>query len=287
MDCENDKGCSCVGQGPYVVEAKAFVRTYWKSTLLFILLGVIVASIYLANTKPTYEASSLIEAAKSYESKKAELSDSTSILIARLQSPSSYTVAAKKACLPTGLETESGEDMVHFAKLVKLESLAGTQSVIKVTVRGESPEKVEGCLGAIFQMIYDQQNEAEGKILSLRMEQLAKLRQELAMSNKLFSTLERRSPYSVEQLVARGYYQYLNSKALDLEIAIGLSNSARLVSPIHCKNRPVSPKSAWILLAGIVAGCLIGVAVNLLRCTLVSRKMDIVARRDADHGDRK
>ena len=235
---------------------------------LWTFLGLVGAVVYILITPPAYEATAQIRMAQvSVVSPAnpfgANVEDPAS-LISRMQFPTNYSDSVIATC---GYQ-DKPLAAVALAKSVRLSVLKGVANTVELKVLGTSPKVAESCAEAIFRQIALMQEQLskvfveEAKLkLAADNERIEGARQLIAKADKSGSAM------SAAYLSARDELTYFltdREKMLDLINSVK-SRGSRLDSPIFVSDRPVSPRKAVNLLAGVIAGLVSGIMVALGR----------------------
>jgi len=245
-----------------------FLMEFWKTILGVGLLGLLGAIGFLAFMPNQYEATTQIHMAQipsdSYNGLLGLNVEDPSILIARLQMPSSYTEDNLKAC---GLDQErnSSEELV---KLAKVSVIKGNANSIELRIRLKSKDKVINCSKSLFESIRDHQNNImkpyieEATILLLKNQvRLQETQSLLVRADKSGLAL------SAAYLATRDEVKLLVDENIRLNNLISAKDTrqARLISPIYASDNPVFPKKIISLLVGLLTGLFLGILYVLVR----------------------
>jgi LPS O-antigen subunit length determinant protein (WzzB/FepE family) len=252
-----------------------FLKNAYKTILVFSVLGIAAAIIYLTITPKQYEATAQIAMAQIVANNNlnppAVNIEEPTLLIARLSAPTSFDPKTINACGMQG-NPDAGATL---AKGIKLAPAKGIANVVELKTVGASPEATLSCASAVFELIKTTQTQLSAPYIDrvkLRMaddkERLEKAKELLSKADKSGSTM------SVVYLSTRDEIRFLLDEitALKNVVASNESQVTRLVAPIYASDVPIAPKKRMVLAAGLFGGLFLGLLIALARQLVLKLK---------------
>ena len=254
-----------------------FLKSAWKTISAFAVLGLIGAVIYLVVTPSMYEATAQIRMAQISQVNPANpfganVEDPTS-LIARMQFPTNYTEQVISSC---GYQ-DKPEAALALSKAAKLSIPKGVANTVELKVLAPNQKLAASCAQAIFTQIAQMQEQFSRVFVEEAKLKLATDNERIDAARKLIAKADQSgSAMSAAYLSARDELTYFltdREKMLDLINSVK-SRGTRLDSPIYASDKPVSPKKAISLAAGLFSGLFLGLLFALGRKLLGKFKVD-------------
>ena len=253
-----------------------FLKSAYKTILIFGVLGVVIATAYLAITPKQYEASVQIAMAQT-SSANNNISplginiEEPALLIARLSSPTSYTPKAIAAC---GLQDQINAALA-LSKAIKVTIPKGVANLVDLKTFGESPQVAQDCAQGVFDLIKTTQAQImapyieEAKVkLADDQERLQKAKEVVARSDKSGAAI------GASYLSTRDEIRYLLDEITALKniVTSNQNRATRMVAPIFASDAPIAPKKRMVLAAGVLGGLFLGVLIALARQIVLKLK---------------
>jgi uncharacterized protein involved in exopolysaccharide biosynthesis len=256
-----------------LIDILQFLKGAYKTILIFGAIGVAAAIAYLVITPKKYEATGQVVMAQisaANNNNNNNISplginiEEPALMIARLSSPTSFTLAELAAC---GFE-DKPDAPAALSKTIKLTLAKGVPNVVELKTFGPSPQAAEQCNLAIFELIKTTQSLivtpfiAEAKVkLDDDIERLGKARDFVAKADKSGSAM------GAAYLSTRDEIRYLLDEITSLKnvVTFNQNRATRLVSPVYASDTPVFPKKRNILAAGLVGGLFLGLLIAMGR----------------------
>ena len=253
-----------------LIDIIQFLKGAYKTILVFGVLGIAAAIAYLVITPKIYEATAQIVMAQISAANNNNINplginiEEPALMIARLSSPTSFTLAELAAC---GLE-DKPDAPAALSKMIKLTLVKGVSNVVELKTFGLSPQAAEQCNLAIFELIKTTQSLivtpfiAEAKVkLDDDIERLGKAKDFVAKADKSGSAI------GAAYLSTRDEIRYLLDEitALKNVVTLNQNRATRLVSPIYASDIPIFPKKRNILAAGLFGGLFLGLLIAMGR----------------------
>ena len=264
---QNDPGDSEIS----FVDILCFLKSAWKTIAAFAVLGLIGAITYLVVTPPMYEASAQIRMAQISQVNPANpfgtnVEDPIS-LIARMQFPTNYSEQVIRSC---GYQ-DRPQAALALSKAVKLAIPKGVANTVELKILAPSQQFAASCAQAIFTQINRMQEEFSQVFVEEAKLKLAADNERIEAARKLIARADQSgSAMSAAYLSARDELSYFltdREKMLDLINSVK-SRGTRLDAPIYASDKPVSPKKAISLAAGLLGGLFLGMLIALGRKVL-------------------
>jgi len=251
-----------------LLDAVHFLRNSWQSIATFAFLGLLGAIAYIVFTPNSYEGSSQIRMAQVSTTSPTNpfgtsVEDPVS-LIARMQVPTNFRQEVISACA----YQDKLDPALALSKDVKLTPIKGVANAVELKVLAPSPELAKSCSMAIFELIKSMQMELTTVFVEEVKIKLVTDDARIEAARKLIAKADQSgTAMSAAYLSAR---DELTFYLTDREKMVDLINSVKnrgtsLISPIYVPNRPVAPKKATSLLAGLLAGAFLGLLIALGR----------------------
>ncbi len=263
-----------------LIDILRFLKGAHKTILLFGVVGLAIATAYLAITPKQYEATAQIAMAQIGTANNNNLNplriniEEPSLLIARMTQPTSFTPQVISSC---GME-ESANSGAVLSKSIKLAPPKGVANVVELRTFGKSPEAALGCAQAIFDLIKNTQAQIvapyieEAKIkLKDDEERLAKAKDLVAKADKSGSAM------GAAYLSTRDEIRFLLDEITSLKnvVTSNQNRATRLIAPIYASDIPVAPKKRIVLAAGLFGGLFAGLLLALARLMWARLKSDM------------
>lgn len=266
-----------------LLDILCFLKTTYKTILIFGAAGLAIATAYLAITPKQYEATAQIAMAQigtANNNNNNNLNplginiEEPSLLIARMAQPTSFTPQVVSGC---GMEKTANSGAV-LSKSIKLAPPKGVANVVELRVLGKSPEVALSCAQAIFDLIKATQSQIvapyieEAKIkLKDDEERLAKAKDLLAKADKSGSAM------GAAYLSTRDEIRFLLDEitALKNVVTSNQNRATRLIAPIFASDIPVAPKKRLVLAGGLFGGLFAGLLLALARLMWARLKSDM------------
>jgi len=253
-----------------------FLMGAWKVIIIFEFIGLALSITYLAIVPKQYEAIAKITMAQigvaSNSINPVGINvEETSLLIARLSSPTSFTPPVIAAC---GLENQASAGLV-LSNLIKLSIPKGVANMVELKAFGPTPQVARECAQAVFELIKITQSqiiapyieEAKVKLLDDE-ERLQKAKDLVAKADKTGSAM------GAAYLSTRDEIRYLLDEitALKNVVTSNENRTSRLVAPVYVSDMPISPKKRVALAVGLLGGLFLGLLFALGRKVIAKMK---------------
>ncbi|QWC95513.1 hypothetical protein G6733_01720 [Polynucleobacter paneuropaeus] len=265
-----------------LIDILRFLKGSYKTILIFGVLGVVIATAYLAITPKQYEASVQIAMAQTSSANNNNNNNNNisplginieepALLIARLSSPTSYTPKAIAAC---GLQDQINAALA-LSKAIKVTIPKGVANLVDLKTFGESPQVAQDCAQGVFDLIKTTQAQIvapyieEAKVkLADDQERLQKAKEVVARSDKSGAAM------SASYLSTRDEIRYLLDEITTLKnvVTSNQNRATRMVAPIFASDAPIAPKKRMVLAAGVLGGLFLGVLIALARQIVLKLK---------------
>lgn len=266
-----------------LIDILRFLKSAYKTILIFGVFGIAASIAYLVITPKQYEATSQIVMAQIGATNNNNNNNNISplginieepaLMIARLSSPTSFTPTELAAC---GFEGKL-DGATALAKTIKL-APAGVPNVVELKTFGNSPEAAKDCANAIV----DFTKKTQAQILAPYIEEakikLADDEQRISRAKELVSRSDKGgSAMSAAYLSTRDEIRYLLDEMTGLKniLASSQNRATRLVAPIYASDTPISPKKRNVLAAGLFEGLLLGLLIALARQMIAKMKSQV------------
>ncbi len=244
-----------------------FLLESWRAILATGIIGVLAALGFVVITPSQYEATAQIQMAQIAISNNTNPLganvESPSLLMARYQIPSAYTLEEIKAC---GLEGKK-VPQESLATIAKFKLVKGVDSVVELKIRLESKDQALACAQALFENI----KASQGLIFKPYIEEakslLGNYSVRLQAAQALVAKVDKSGgPFSAAFLVNRDEVKFLTDESIRLNAVItsGDTRQTKLVSPIYVSDNPVFPEKKISLVLGLFAGLFVGLFLVLL-----------------------
>ncbi len=244
-----------------------FLLESWRAILATGIIGVLAALGFVVITPSQYEATAQIQMAQIAISNNTNPLganvESPSLLMARYQIPSAYTLEEIKAC---GLEGKK-VPQESLATIAKFKLVKGVDSVVELKIRLESKDQALACAQALFENI----KASQGLIFKPYIEEakslLGNYSVRLQAAQALVAKVDKSGgPFSAAFLVNRDDVKFLTDESIRLNAVItsGDTRQTKLVSPIYVSDNPVFPEKKISLVLGLFAGLFVGLFLVLL-----------------------
>jgi hypothetical protein len=249
---------------------------FWKTILAWVFFCALAGWAYFYFAPKEYQASAQINLPVIADSRNPNLFSSIPViadsrnpnlfssilveepakLILRMSIPTIYTPQTIQECR-LAIPEVSGEVL---AKKVKLTSLKGSTSLVELKINGNSPDYVEACFLAVFNLITSLQENLIAQyinklktLLNTQQELLTKASQTIARLEKLDSV------YTVKYLSLSEEIRYRSDQVMILKTIIASHETAlpALTAPIYV-SRPDATSMISMVLSGASLGFLMG-----------------------------
>ena len=276
--------CAPSGDEISLVDILCFLKDAWKSITIFGLIGIALSIAYLAFTPKQYEAVAQVTMAQIGATANSNSNSNSNninplginieepaLLIARLNSPTSFTPQVIEAC---DYQNQADAPLV-LSKSIKLMIPKGLTSVVELKTFGFSPQAARECALAVFELIKVTQAKivepyiADAKIkLDDDIERLAKAKDFVAKADKSGQAM------SASYLSTRDEVRFLLDEITALKniIISNQNRTARLVAPVYASDIPIAPKKRLAIAAGLLGGLFLGLLIALAQRMLASIK---------------
>ena len=254
-----------------------FLKKAWKTIAIFVVFGLVGAVTYLVLAPPMYEATAQIRMAQISQVNPANpfgtnVEEPTS-LIARMQFPTNYTEQVIGSC---GYQ-DKPQAALALSKAAKLAIPKGVANTVELKILAPSQELAASCAQAIFVQIAQMQEQFSRVFVEEARLKLAADNERIEAARRLIARADQSgSAMSAAYLSARDELTYFltdRERMLDLINSVK-SRGTRLDSPIYASDKPVSPKKAISLAAGLLGGLFLGLLIALGRKVLGKLKSE-------------
>ncbi|QWD48029.1 hypothetical protein G6658_01650 [Polynucleobacter paneuropaeus] len=259
-----------------------FLKSAYKTILVFGALGLAIAIAYLVITPNRFEAVAQIQMAQTSGANNNNNNinninnnnnlnslginvEEPALLIARLSSPSSFSAGVIAAC---GQQAQSNPALAT-AQTIKLAPIKGISNVVELKTVGPTSEAASICAQAIFELIKTSQAQIQAPYLEEAQTRLTEDGIRLDQAKALVAKTDKSGAVmgAATYLSTRDEIKFLSDQIALLQDLISFSQShvTRLVSPIYASDNPVAPKKRIALLVGLSGGLLLGLLIALGR----------------------
>ncbi|MBT8526776.1 hypothetical protein G6666_03555 [Polynucleobacter paneuropaeus] len=255
-----------------------FLKSAYKTILVFGALGLAIAIAYLVITPNRFEAVAQIQMAQTSGANNNINNNNNNnlnslginveepaLLIARLSSPSSFSAGVIAAC---GQQAQSNPALAT-AQTIKLAPIKGISNVVELKTVGPTSEAASICAQAIFELIKTSQAQIQAPYLEEAQTRLVEDKSRLDQAKALVAKADKSGAVmgAAAYLSTRDEIKLLSDQMALLQDLISFSQShvTRLVSPIYASDNPVAPKKRIALLVGLSGGLLMGLLIALGR----------------------
>ena len=255
-----------------------FLKSAYKTILIFGILGITLSIAYLVITPKQYEASAQIVMAQiGTANNNNNISplginiEEPALLIARLAMPTSFTAQEMAAC---GLEGRP-EAGAALAKAIKVIPPKGIANVVELKTVGQSPQLAMQCAAAVIELIKTTQNQLVIPYIEEAKLKLAYDEKRLANAKDLVAKADKSdSAMGAAYLSTRDEIRFLLDQitAIKSIISSNQNRATRLVAPIYTSEAPIAPKKRNILAAGLLGGLFLGLLIALGRKVIAKMK---------------
>ena len=245
-----------------------FLKSGWKTIVVFAVLGLVGAVANLVLTPPMYEATAQIRMAQISQGNSANpfganVEDPSS-LIARMQFPTNYSEHAISSC---GYQ-DNPQAALALSKAAKLSIPKGMANTVELKVLAPSRQLAANCTQAIFLQIAQMQEQLSKVFMEEAKYKLASDNERIEAARKLIARADQSGgALSAAYLSARDELTYFltdREKMLDLINSVK-SRGTRLDSPIYAPDKPVAAQKVASLLAGLLGGLFLGLLIAMGR----------------------
>ena len=239
-----------------------FLVCYRRLIALWVLFGLVMASVYLVLKPGKFEAHWQVQMAQFISSNSTSVSNTVSnieepaALVQRLRIPTAYPDEVAMSCgMPA--DREFGD---YLGGLLKAEAVKSSNNIIDLKVIGTSPSQAKECAEGITRMIAAQQRDLIKVRLAGSQEQLDQYRRTLKEEQQELEKQKNSETSSFGYLVKWDQLSWLRTRidALQEEVLESQLRPAKLVAPVYAPNKPVPRKFALLLSFGIAFGLMLG-----------------------------
>jgi len=251
-----------------------FLKNAWKTIAYSAILGLLAAIVYLLMAVPQYEATAQIKLAQlnfTGPGLGTPIEDQNSFLV-RLQFPSNITQTMITACAYEN-KTDPAQALV---KDLKLSIPKGMVNIVEIKALGPSPQVALACANAVVEQITNLQQAIINNYVDEAQTQLELDNEKLDAARRLIARVDQAgSAVSAAYLAARDETAFYLAAKEKTQILINSAQQkgAQLAAPIFIPQKPVSPKKAISLLAGLLGGIFLGLLIALARQQYRAYKM--------------
>lgn len=255
-----------------------FLKSAYKTILIFGVLGIALSIAYLGITPKQYEASvQIVMAQRSADAINNNYSplginiEEPALLIARLAMPTSFTAQEIAVCGFEG-RPEAG---VALAKAIKLATPKGLPNVVELKTIGNSPQSAKDCAGAIVELIKSTQNQIAFPYIEEARLKLADDEKRLANAKDIVANADKSgSVMGATYLSTRDEIRFLLEQITVIKsvISSNQNRATRLAAPIYTSDTPIAPKKRMILAAGLFGGLFLGLLIAMGRKVITKMK---------------
>jgi len=252
-----------------------FLKDAYKTIFIFGAFGIAAAIAYLVITPRQYEATAQIAMAQIGTANNSNINplgvniEEPSLLVARMSSPTSFTLEVTSAC---GMESKENAPLA-LSKSIKLMVLKGVANVVELKTFGKTPQAAQECNLAIFELIKTTQAQivapyiADAKIkLDDDMGRLDRAKELAVKADKSGSVMG-----AAAYLSTRDEIRYLLDEIAALKniVTSNPNRTTRLIAPIYYSDIPTAPNKSMTLVAGLFGGLFLGLLIALARQVVV------------------
>jgi uncharacterized protein involved in exopolysaccharide biosynthesis len=255
-----------------------FLKGSWKTIAITGILGFGASSLYLLLTPNQYEAVANIQMPRIPAPNNSEANiEEPAALIARMSLPNSLDSVVISSC---GMGNQP-DAATKLSTIVKLTIPKGVSSVVELKVTLPTQELANTCATSIANLIIRSQAEKIGAIQEINREinqaKLDKVNKRLTEDASLLAMA--RQPGSP---ISPTYFALLSDiRSLEdhREALLNLVDIKQLQNSIqqpliYMSDKPIYPKKAMSLLAGILGGLFLGLLVALMRQMITKLKAE-------------
>ncbi|WP_231970469.1 Wzz/FepE/Etk N-terminal domain-containing protein [Polynucleobacter necessarius] len=271
-DFESDSDCDSEIS---LIDILLFLKRAYKTIAITIVLGLVIAGIFLLLTPNQFEALANIAMARSLPTDKNPQGvniEEPQALINRMSLPTSWDQQVVNGC---DLQNASNP-AAQLSKVIKLSIPKGVANVVELKVTRPSPEVAKACADNVFEAISASQAKMMEPIKAVNSARarLTQVEARLAQDKTLFKTLLTNTGGGGSKNTVSPTYFALLSETRNLEderekllttIDVSSAQTATLQSPVYVADQPIYPKKAKSLLAGLFGGLFLGVLIALVR----------------------
>ncbi len=238
------------------------VRKSWLIILIFSLVGLFGAYVYLLVTPNLYLATGQIQLSQTRAANYDWVNiEDPNLSIARVKSPTNITDKMLLAC--------QYSSAVDLSKQIQMSLIKTSPPILNVSIKNLSPESSSACMSALI----DEIKASQFSLITEKSIQHQKLIQQyLSDLNKLkreYSQLSfsQGGITAVDEIVLKERIKLTSEKIFTLDnfIRSAVEGSSKLLAPIYVSSSPVSPKRLLTLIAGLLSGIFIGLLISILR----------------------
>lgn len=251
-----------------LIDILRFLKGAHKTILLFGVVGLAIAIVYLAITPKQYEAIAKITMAQIGTASNNNFNplgvniEEPSLLVARMAQPTSFTPHVISSC---GMEGQTNSGML-LAKSIKLSPTKGVANIVELRTFGKSPEAALSCAQAIFDLIQATQAKIVAPYIEEAQIKLKDDEERLAKAKDLIAKADKSgSPMGAAYLSTRDEIRFLLDEitALKNVVTSSQNRATRLIAPIFASKNPATPQKLIALVSGIFGGLFLGLLLAL------------------------
>ena len=264
-----------------LIDILRFLKGSYKTILIFGVLGVVIATAYLAITPKQYEASVQIAMAQISAANNNNNNNNINplginieepaLLIARLASPTSFTPEAIAAC---GLQDQANAALA-LSKSIKLMLPKGVANVVELKTFGGTAQVAQDCALGVFDLIKTTQAQIVAPYIEEAKIKLADDQERLQNAKDLVARSDKSgAAISASYLSTRDEIRYLLDDITVLKnvVTSNQNRATRMVTPIYASDAPIAPKKRMALAAGLLGGLFLGLLIALARQMMAKMK---------------
>lgn len=234
-----------------------FLVCYRRLIALWVLCGLVMASVYLVLKPRKFEARWHVQMAQFINSNNTISNiEEPAALVQRLRIPTAYSAEVTMSC---GM-AEDGEFGDYLGGALKMEAMKNSNNWADLKVIAASPDQAKECAEKIANMIAVQQVSLIKERLVGIKEQLDQYKIALKEEQQELEKLKIFEASTFGYLVKFDKLSWLRQRIDALQAALSQSQMrpTKLVSPVYAPNKPVPRKAALMLSFGIAFGMLLG-----------------------------
>ena len=255
-----------------LIDILIFLKDAWKTIGITGIFGLFISVAYLLIATNQYEALANISMMR--VSPAGANIEEPAELITRMSLPKSVDDSVIVAC-----DLQDASNMqAQFTKAIKLIIPKGVANVVELKVTRSSPELANACAMSVIKFITNSQALLNSPNLEASKVRLAKVDERLAEDKTLLGKIDpSRGPVSPTYFAILQEIRELEDER-DKTLKILDSKDMQAVSlrpPINIANKPVYPKKALSLAAGLLGGLFFGFLTALFRQMVAKLKSEV------------
>lgn len=238
-----------------------FVKSNRKLILIWGLMGLSLATIYVVLTPEKYEVRWQIQMAQFNNSNSN--SEDPAAVVQRLRYPTAYPMEVQHRC---GVP-EDGELSEYLGGMLKVDVVKNVANTLDLKITLSSSDQAKKCAEAITAMIIAQQRGLIDEYLAGRQMQLTQYQGALKEEQQQLERMKMALSGNFWYLVKLDKLSWLRTRidSLQEEIIIAQLHPAKLIAPLYVPKKPVPRKVLSISLLGVLCGLMLGVLYGLGR----------------------